>query len=514
VAEDTTGSEIRRQRADKIDRLQELTGQRYPNDFRVTGTAADAVSQGGDLDGEALKEASIRIAMAGRVMAVNSFGKSTFLRIRDRTGILQAYVRLNVVGEDAYQCLKLTDIGDIVGVEGTLFRTRTNELTLAAESFRVLTKGLRPLPEKWHGLKDVEQRQRMRYVDLMVNEESRDVFRARTGIIAHIRRFLDDMGFMEVETPMMHGVLGGANARPFVTHHNTLDMDLYLRIAPELYLKRLVVGGFDRVYEINRNFRNEGLSTRHNPEFTMLEFYWGYATYLDLMDLTEKMLKDLVVGLFDRTTVEYRGAVLDFGSPFRRLSVCDALREYCDASEDVFNDPDRAAAFALDNDVAEDEVQRILAKHARDDAESKRNASLELGMAVFESSVEGRLVQPTFITGFPLAVSPLARRSDDDPTLVDRFELYVSGAELANAFSELNDPADQEERFRRQMQAKASGDDEAMEYDEDYIRALEYGMPPAAGEGIGIDRLTMVLTGRENIRDVILFPLFRPESRT
>jgi len=513
VAEDTTGSEIRRQRIEKLDKLEELDGQRYPNDFKSTWTAAEAHEKGGDLDTAGLEAAGIRLSLAGRVMAVNSFGKSTFLRIRDRTGILQAYVKLNVVGEDAYQRLKLTDVGDVVGVEGTLFRTRTDELTLAAETYRVLTKGLRPLPEKWHGLKDVEQRQRMRYVDLIVNDGSREVFRTRTRIIAHIRRFLDERGFLEVETPMMHRVLGGANARPFVTHHNTLDLDLYLRIAPELYLKRLVVGGFDRVYEINRNFRNEGLSTRHNPEFTMLEFYWGYATYSDLMDLTEEMLRGLVTDLGDGTSVEYKGETLDFGSPFRRLAVCDALREYCDASEAVFNDPDQAATFALDNEVPGEEADRIRAKHTGTDDESRRNASLELAMAVFENRVEEHLIQPTFVTGFPLAVSPLARRSDHDPTLVDRYELYVSGAEVANAFSELNDPADQEDRFRRQVEAKAVGDQEAMEYDEDYIRALEYGMPPAAGEGIGIDRLTMILTGSESIRDVILFPLFRPEKK-
>ena len=513
MAEDTTGKEIRRQRIEKGEKIQEMSGARYPNDFEVTGTAAAAIEQGGDLDGPALEQAGIRMTLAGRVMAVNSFGKSTFLRIKDRTGLIQVYVKLNTVGEDAYACLKLTDVGDIVGVEGALFRTRTDELTLAAETYRVLTKGLRPLPEKWHGLKDVEQRQRMRYVDLIVNEESREVFRTRTRIVAEIRRFLDERGFLEVETPMMHGILGGANARPFATHHNALDMDLYLRIAPELYLKRLVVGGFERVYEINRNFRNEGLSTRHNPEFTMLEFYWGYATYVDLMDLTEELLRGLVADLFGRDTVEYRGETLDFGSPFRRLSVCDALREYCGAAEDVFHDPAQAEAFALKNGVEEGAVKLILAKHVGSDDETRRNASLELSMAVFENQVEEHLIQPTFVTGFPLAVSPLARRSDSDPTLVDRFELYISGAELANAFSELNDPADQEGRFRRQVEAKASGDQEAMEYDEDYIRALEYGMPPAAGEGIGIDRLTMILTGCESIRDVILFPLFRPERK-
>jgi len=497
---------------EKLEKLRDLEGEWYPNDFRVTGNSVEANKRGGDLDDEALDEAAIEMALAGRVVAVNSFGKSTFIRIQDRTGVLQAYVKKDLVGDQAYLRLKLTDVGDIVGVEGTLFRTRTGELTLKASLYRVLTKGLRQLPEKWHGLKDIEQRQRMRYVDLMVNEDSREVFRARAGIISHIREFLDERDFMEVETPMMHSVIGGANARPFVTHHNALDMDLYLRIAPELYLKRLLVGGLERVYEVNRSFRNEGLSTRHNPEFTMLEFYWAYATYNDLMDLTEELIGGIVRRLTGAEVVEYRGEKLDFSGSFRRLTVCDSLREYCGVDEDVFNDPARASRLALDNEVEPEEIEIIVSKHGDDD-ESRRNAALEICMAVFDRSVEERLIQPTFLTGFPLAVSPLARRSDFDPTLADRFELYVAGGEIANAFSELNDPMDQKERFLHQVEAKASGDQEAMEFDEDYIRALEYGMPPAAGEGIGIDRLTMVLTGRESIRDVILFPLFRPEGK-
>ncbi len=510
-----TESEIRRQRVGKANTLAALQGRRYPNDFRVSHCMAEVQSLAGERDGNALEEAAIRVRVAGRVMGLNSFGKSTFLRVRDRSGTLQVYVRLDRVGEQTYRRVRLTDVGDIVGVEGVLFRTRTGELTVQAEDFRVLSKCLRPLPEKWHGLKDRETRCRMRYVDLIVNEESRRIFVARTRIIQYLRRFLDERGFMEVETPMMHPVLGGANARPFVTHHNALDMDLYLRIAPELYLKRLVVGGFERVYEINRNFRNEGISTRHNPEFTMLEFYWAYATYEDLMDLSETLLRGLAREVCGQEQVEFAGETIDFGKPFRRVTVCEALCEFCGAPEEAFYEPEVAKAFALKQGVPEEEVAATLAKHGADrkaSPEARRDAALDLCMAVFEDRVEERLVQPTFVTRYPAVVSPLARRSDDDPTLVDRFELMVAGGEVANAFSELNDPADQEERFREQARAKSAGDAEAMEYDEDYIRALEYGLPPTAGEGIGIDRLTMILTGQENIRDVILFPLMRPES--
>jgi lysyl-tRNA synthetase class 2 len=508
-------AELIRQRVEKLDRLEALEGIRYPNDFRVTATVAEALAQGEPLDGPGLEAAGIRMSIAGRVMAVNSFGKACFLRIKDRTGTMQVYVRRDAVDEASFEKLKLTDLGDLAGAEGVLFRTRTGELTLNAGTYRVLSKGLRPLPEKWHGLKDQEQCQRMRYVDLITNDESRDRFRLRSRLVQYIRRFLDDRGYLEVETPMLHSILGGANARPFRTHHNTLDLDLYLRIAPELFLKRLVVGGFDRVYEINRNFRNEGISTRHNPEFTMIEFYQAYATYADLMDLTEELLRGAVTTLLGRTTSEFKGHTIDFGPAFRRLPVCDGLREYCGATEDVFVDWRAAQAFALAHGVPHDEAERVVKKHApaEGDATASRNAALELGMLVFEREVEDHLVQPTFVTDFPLAVSPLSRRKDADPTLVDRFELYIAGAEIANAFSELNDPRDQESRFRFQLAAKAAGDQEAMEFDEDYIRALEFGMPPTAGEGIGIDRLTMLLTGQENIRDIILFPLLRPETK-
>jgi lysyl-tRNA synthetase class 2 len=556
VAE-STEADLRRQRIEKLEKLEALDGRRYPNDAALTHTAASAAAlgseQGVDLDQAALDERKIPIRLAGRVMAVNSFGKAAFLRLKDRTGTIQAYVRKDAVGEADFARLGLTDLGDFALVDGTLMRTRTGELTVQAREFRVMAKGLRPLPEKFHGLKDHETRQRMRYVDLIVNDESRDVFRLRSRIVAYIRRFLDDRDFLEVETPMLHSILGGANARPFRTHHNTLDMDLYLRIAPELFLKRLVVGGFERVYEINRNFRNEGISTRHNPEFTMIEFYQAYATYTDLMDLTEALLRGLVTDLLGRATVGFKGHAIDFGTSFRRLPVEDGLREYCGATDEHFRQAGPALEFAIAHGVPNFEALRVVAKHfgveelaaalgvpdatvdacatfvagrqmpcslvrhalqelGAPDATKARNCALELGMLVFEREVEDHLVQPTFVTDFPLAVSPLSRRKDADPTLVDRFELYVAGAEIANAFSELNDPQDQEARFRFQLQAKATGDEEAMEFDADYVRALEYGMPPTAGEGIGIDRLTMLLTGQENIRDVILFPLLRPES--
>jgi lysyl-tRNA synthetase class 2 len=513
VAE-STESDLVRQRIEKLEKLATLDGRRYPNDFRPACSIGEAVARGEPLDGPALDASPIALSLAGRVMAVNSFGKAAFIRLKDRSGTIQAYVRRDSVSEAAFERFKLTDIGDTVGVEGALMRTKTGELTLKAADFRVLSKGLRPLPEKWHGLKDSEVRQRQRYVDLIVNEDSREVFRLRSRVIQYIRRFLDARDFLEVETPMMHPILGGANARPFKTHHNALDMDLYLRIAPELYLKRLVVGGFERVYEINRNFRNEGISTRHNPEFTMIEFYHAYATYADLMDLTEELLRGMATELLGRTKVTFRGHEIDFGPAFRRLPVCQGLREYCGATEDVFHEVAAASAFAVANGVSKEEAEHVARKNAppEGDALAARNTALELGMLVFEARVEEHLVQPTFVTDFPLVVSPLSRKKDSDPTLVDRFELYVANSEIANAFSELNDPADQADRFRMQLQNKAAGDQEAMEFDDDYVRALEYGLPPTAGEGIGIDRLTMLLAGQENIRDVILFPLLRPES--
>ncbi|HOU55101.1 MAG TPA: lysine--tRNA ligase [Myxococcota bacterium] len=508
---ETTEQELIRQRRAKQARLEEIDGVRYPNDFRTDGLIAAVIGPHQHQDGEALEAQAPVVAIAGRVMAINSFGKAAFLRIRDQSGSLQAYVKKDQVDETTFERMRLTDIGDIVGVRGTLFRTRTGELTVMAREYRVLAKSQRPLPEKWHGLKDLEARHRMRYLDLLVNEDSRNVFRTRARIIQYIRRFLDQRDYLEVETPMMHPVLGGANARPFRTHHNALDMDLYLRIAPELYLKRLVVGGFERVYEINRNFRNEGISHKHNPEFTMIEFYQAFATYLDLMDLTEDLLRGLVRELTGGHVASWRGTPIDFEPPFRRLPVCQALRDHCGYDDDALVDPARSLAAARACGVPEADLEAVVRKSGGL-AGGGRDLALEIGMLAFEEKVEPLLDQPTFVTDFPAAVSPLSRRKDSDPFLVDRFELYVGCSEIANAFSELNDPEDQEQRFRAQLAAKSRGDAEAMELDEDYVRALSYGLPPTAGEGIGIDRLVMLLTGRENIRDVILFPLMRPES--
>jgi lysyl-tRNA synthetase class 2 len=501
-------AELIQQRIEHLDELTKLeNGTRYPNDFQPSCRIGEALAIANEHEDIGSQE--IHVQVAGRAISKNSFGKAVFIKLRDQTGTIQAYFRQNDLPELLFSRLKLTDIGDIVGVAGTLFRTRTGEITVKVSDYRVLSKSQRPLPEKWHGLKDQELRQRMRYVDLIVNEESRQVFITRSKIIKYIRDFMDSRGFMEVETPMMHPVLGGANARPFKTHHNALDMSLYLRIAPELYLKRLVVGGFDRVYEINRNFRNEGISNRHNPEFTMIEFYWAYATYLDLMDLTEELFRGLVKDIVGAETVTFRGHEIDFAPSFRRLSVLDGLRQYAGYEEADFNDPVRAAKKARQYRVPKEVIETIQKTHA---GGNDRDHALELAMHVFEEVVEPHLIQPTFVTDFPAVVSPLSRRKDSDPSLVDRFEFYIANAEFGNAFSELNDPQDQAQRFRDQLAAKAAGDAEAMEFDEDYIRALEYGLPPTAGEGLGIDRIVMLLTSRDNIRDVILFPLLRPEG--
>ena len=443
--------------------------------------------------------------IAGRAVGKRSFGKTIFVPLRDTTGDLQLY--LNVAHcADFAQVAEWLDVGDIVGAEGPIFWTQKGELSMLVKQLRVITKSLRPLPEKWHGLADVEQRYRQRYVDLAISPAVREVFLKRTQIVRGIRRFLDERNFLEVETPMMHQTLGGAAARPFRTHHNALDLDLYLRIAPELYLKRLVVGGFERVYEINRNFRNEGLSRQHNPEFTMLEFYWAYATYQDLMRMTEEMLAALAKDVAGTTDLVVDGQAVSLAPPFARLSVKDAVTSLGGKSADVFEDPEIAAAVAREVGVAEPEIARALASTAE-----RRVIAGQLGMAIFEHTAEKALVQPTFLTDFPLAVSPLARKKEADPVFCDRFELFIAGREIANGFSELNDPDDQRARFLAQVADKARGAEETMEHDEDYCRALEVGMPPAAGEGIGIDRLAMLLTGQASIRDVILFPLMRPE---
>ena len=422
-------------------------------------------------------------------------GKAAFFHIQDRRGRIQVYARKDRLGDEVYALFQSLDIGDIVGVWGHLFRTKTKELTIEARGLRLLSKCLRPLPEKWHGLADVEARYRQRYVDLMVNPEVRDLFEKRSRIVRLLRRFFEERDFLEVETPMMQAIPGGAAARPFVTHHNALNMDLYLRVAPELFLKRLLVGGFERVFELNRNFRNEGISVRHNPEFTMLEFYQAYATYDDLMRLTEELFVTLAEEVVGSLQVPYADHVIDLKPPWRRLTIKEAVVQHGGADEQEIGTLEGLQHFAKQEGLHVD-------LHV---------AYGNLLVEVFEQVAESQLIQPTFITGYPLEVSPLARKNDANPALVDRFELYIGGRELANAFSELNDPADQRQRFLQQVEARNAGDDTANPIDDDYVRALEYGMPPSAGEGIGIDRLVMFFTDSPSIRDVILFPLLRPQ---
>ncbi|MGY6554680.1 MAG: lysine--tRNA ligase [Wenzhouxiangella sp.] len=477
-------------------------GQAYPNDWRPDSEAAGLLARFADEEtwGQAALEAlEERYSLAGRIMSRRIMGKAAFVHIQDGSGArIQLYLRRDDLPEGVYEAFKHWDIGDLLGAAGKLMRTRTGELSLHADEVRLLAKSLRPLPEKWHGLTDQETRYRQRYVDLIVNPEVRETFQRRSQLIRAIRAFLDERGFLEVETPMMHHIPGGATARPFVTHHNALDLDLYLRVAPELYLKRLVVGGLEKVYEINRNFRNEGVSTRHNPEFTMLEFYWAHADYQDLIRLTEAMLHSVVSRMpgLAEGKVSYQGQMIDFSGEYRRISVSQAVAEHY---------PELAGANLRD-------AARLAA------ACSQEGIRVESGwgwgrllMELFEHRVESQLIQPTFVTGYPIEVSPLSRRNDEDPELADRFELFVAGREIANGFSELNDPEDQADRFRAQVAARDAGDAEAMHFDHDYIRALEYGMPPAAGEGIGIDRLVMLLTDSASIRDVLLFPYLRPE---
>lgn len=482
------------QRREKLAALR-AQGQAFPNDFHRDALAAEVHGLYGSRSDESLEEEGAHVAVAGRIMAKRIMGKASFVQIQDMSGRIQLYVQRDVIGVDEYKDFKTWDIGDIVGAEGMVFKTRTGELSIKTNTLRLLTKSLRPLPEKWHGLTDKESRYRQRYVDLIMNPDVRRVFEMRNRSIHFIRDFLDTLGFLEVETPMLQSIPGGATARPFITRYNALDTDAYLRIAPELYLKRLVVGGLEKVYEINRNFRNEGLSTRHNPEFTMLEFYQAYATYTDLMDLSENLLRDLVCAICGDEKVSYQDEVYDFAPAFRRLPMKASVAEF---NADV--DETR-----LDDTAYLTELCDTLSIPVE-----KGWGNGKLLTEIFEKTVEHRLKDPTFITEYPAEVSPLARRNDDNPEITDRFELFIGGREIANGFSELNDPEDQAERFKAQVAAKESGDNEAMFYDEDYVTALEYGLPPTAGMGIGIDRLVMLLTNSASIRDVLLFPQLRP----
>jgi len=494
------------QRRKKLGEIESLGYPPYPRKFDWTHTAREVVEQFGKRSAEQLVAEPVNVRVAGRIVALRPHGKAAFAHIAGDGQRLQIYVRLDAVGEKTFRLFQLLDLGDIIGVAGHLFRTKTDELTVRVEQLELLTKALLPLPEKWHGLADVELRYRRRYLDLIVNEGAREIFVKRARIIGELRRFFDERGYVEVETPMMHSILGGATARPFVTHHNTLDMDLYLRIAPELYLKRLVVGGFDRVYEINRNFRNEGIDAIHQPEFTMLEFYQAYSQSTDLMDLTEELLRGLVDKICGARTVRYGEVEIDFGR-FERLSMRDAIRKFW---------PEGAGTAPAINELSEKSGPRKAAESYNAFAGARQMDTIHLSDQIsggeiigelFEAIAEQHLVQPTLIYDFPIEISPLAKPRTDDPSLADRFELFIAKMEIANGFSELNDPFDQERRFQAQVQK--GGADAPKEVDVDYIRALSHGLPPTAGEGIGIDRLVMLLTDSHAIREVIFFPLLR-----
>ena len=480
-------------------KLQQLRdrGEAFPVDFRRNVVAGELHAEYGDHNQGRLEAEPHRVRVAGRMMRRRVMGKASFIHLQDMSGQIQLYVQRDVITPEVYQDFKSWDLGDIIGAEGVLFKTRTGELSIRVEKIRLLTKALRPLPDKFHGIVDQEMRYRQRYLDLIMNEVTRKTFRTRTAIIDYIRRFLIDRNFLEVETPMMQALPGGATARPFETYHNALDIPLYLRIAPELYLKRLVVGGMERVFEINRNFRNEGLSTRHNPEFTMLEFYQAYADYHELMDLTETLLRGLALHVLGDSMVSYQGANYDFGQPFRRLTLKEAI---------LSHNPDIQPAQLDDLGSI-----KAIAMHLHIPLKQSYGVG-KIQLEIFEKTVEETLTDPTFITAYPTEVSPLARRNDADPQVTDRFELFIGGREIANGFTELNDAEDQAERLRQQLSDKEAGDEEAMHFDADYIRALEHGLPPTAGEGIGIDRLVMLLTDSPAIRDVLLFPHMRPEK--
>jgi lysyl-tRNA synthetase class 2 len=491
MTEKTTG--VLEDRKKKTESLKAMGISLYPAGFRCDLTVSEAVSRFGGLDSETLEKTKGSFKLAGRIMALRDFGKASFIHFKDRTGRIQAYVRKDKVGEDKYRVFKLMDLGDFIGVMGSFFRTKTGELTLLADDVSLLSKSLRPLPEKWHGLSDVETRYRQRYLDLIANEEVKDLFVLRSRIIQSIREFFIKRDFLEVETPMMQPIPGGATARPFKTFHNALGMHLYLRVAPELYLKRLVIGGLERVFEINRNFRNEGVSVKHNPEFTMLEFYMAYATFEDLMELTQELFNQVVTEVLGKNKIEYQNQTIDFTPPWPRIAMYDALTGTAGLPKEALKDIHAASAFARSKDIVlskEDNLGKILAK-------------------IFDQLVEPKLVKPTFVYGYPIEISPLSRRNDQNPDLADRFELFIGGKEIANAFNELNDPVDQRERFKAQVSLREAGDEEAQYMDEDYLDAMEYGLPPTAGEGIGIDRVVMLLTDSPSIRDVIFFPHMR-----
>ncbi len=488
-------SELLQKRKHKFNTLKQSDLQLFPNDFRVSHTINE-IKTIVEKTPETLKADSPSFAVAGRMVAINRFGKTTFIRFRDRSGQLQAYIRKDQIGDEAYQLFKQLDVGDYVGLNGEMFQTKTGEWTLLAKELRLLCKTIRPLPEKFHGLKDPEKRYRQRYLDLIMNADVRRLFIQRSRIIQEIRNFFLKHDFLEVETPMMQPIPGGAEAEPFVTHHNALGMDLYLRIAPELYLKRLVIGGLERVFEINRSFRNEGISTQHNPEFTMLEFYQAYATFTDLMDLTEQLFSTVAQAISGSTTISYQGDTIELAGPWRRLTLKKALVDIGGIEAALLKDKDALLKFAAQSGIQITKTGRLG----------------KIITKLFDNLVEPKLIQPTFITGYPVEVSPLSRRNEQEPEITDRFELFIGGREIANGFSELNDPIDQRERFSQQVESRAAGDDSAHLMDNDYIEALEYGLPPTAGEGIGIDRLVMLLTDADSIREVILFPHMKPRD--
>jgi len=489
-------SDILEKYRQKATGLQDQGYELYPNHFAVRHTVAEIRRQV-EVPGIRITESEPVFTVAGRIMAINRFGKTAFIRFRDRSGQLQAYIRKDRIGSDNYRFFQQLDIGDIVGLVGPVFQTRTGEWTLLATSLTLLTKAIRPLPEKFHGLRDPEKRYRQRYIDLMVNADVREIFVLRSRIIQAFRDFFLKHDYLEVETPMMQPIPGGAEAAPFKTYHNALGMDLYLRIAPELYLKRLVVGGFERVFEINRNFRNEGVSSQHNPEFTMLEFYQAYATYEDLMDLTEKLLAEVAGTVHGSTSVQYQGETIELAGRWKRMTLTGALESIGGVDPRLLAQREQLLEFAARKNVRITKTGRIG----------------KIVTKLFDALVEPKLIQPTFITGYPVEVSPLSRRSEKHPELTDRFELFIGGREIANGFSELNDPSDQKDRFLQQLARRQEGDEEAHWMDEDYIEALEYGMPPTAGEGIGIDRVVMLLTDAASIREVILFPHMKRVER-